>query len=313
MVSGMKHAWWFVVAAVAAAIALTYLLSRTRANAAPAPPTPSAVVKPPRAIANPPGLIAFYPRAAARAAKPPAEKALKVLADWTDENGSHVTFVAVGKKTSILAVLTRNKFKKPDQALFLSPRYVVAKDMKAVQAGTEPLVRATAGEVVDWAYVYDRNGDGRADYLCYLVGPMPVESDSFPADFPTESQGLSREQLDFMLDHDRYVFSHAADEDFDGTVDAIVLYVRDPDRLWVKQFAAIVAPGGGAPDTSWTFRESIASPSGGLMRAKGGFVRHRSAGKDVLVSAGNFAGWTDVLARINAAAQATNARFPAAP
>jgi hypothetical protein len=311
MVPGMKPAWRLVVAAITATIGLAYLLTRAFVQAGPGPANPPAA--PLRPIANPPGLIAFYPRAAARVTKPPAEKALRVLYDWTHQDGSHVSFVAVGKRTSILVVLTKDKFKKPEEALFLSPRYVVAKDMRAVQMGKAPLVRATAGEVTDWAYVYDRNGDGRADYLCYLVGPMPVEPDSFPADFPTEAQGLSRQQLDYMLDHDRYIFTHVADEDFDGTVDAIVLYVRDPDRLWVKEFAAILAPGGGSPDSSWTFRESIVSPSGALRHSNGGFVRHRASGKDVMVTAGNFAGWTDVLARINAAAAATNARFPATP
>ncbi|MEK7348931.1 MAG: hypothetical protein AABZ94_08670, partial [Candidatus Eisenbacteria bacterium] len=289
-----------------AAMILTYLLSRSQSEAAPAPATPPA-------IANPPGLIAFYPRVVARVAKPPAEKSLRVLLEWKHGDGSHVTFVSPGKRLSILAVLTREKFKKPDQALYLSPRYVVAKDMTAVQEGREPLVRATAGEVMDWAYVYDRNGDGRADYLCYLVGPMPVEGDSFPADFPVESQALDHQRLDFMLDRTRYIFSHAADEDFDGRVDAIVLHVRDPDRPWVKEFAAILADGGAEPDSSWTFRDAIASPTGAPKRVKGGFVRHRAKGKDVLVTASNFAGWTQVLGKINAAAEATKARIPLAP
>lgn len=302
----VKHVWWLVVAAITAAIVLTYLLSQSRARAA----QPAGA---PRSAASPPGLIAFYPRVAARAAKPPAEKALRVLADWTHPDGAHVAFVSTGKRYSLVAVLTKQKFKKPEEALFLAPRYVVAKDMKAVQAGREPLVRATAGEVVDWAWVYDRNGDGRADYLCYLVGPMPVEDDSFPAGFPLESQPLSQAQLDFTLDHDRYVFTHVADEDFDGTVDALVLYVRDPERVWVKEFAAVVRFGGGSPDTSWTFRESIAHPTGNLQRVNGGFLRHRASGNAVFVTSSNFTGWTDVLARINAAADATKARFPAAP
>ncbi|HET9950762.1 MAG TPA: hypothetical protein VFS09_03095 [Candidatus Eisenbacteria bacterium] len=296
----MKHVWWLIVAAVTAAIVLTYiLLAQSRANAAP--------------VANPPGLIAFYPRVAARAAKPPAERSLRVLSDWTAEDGSHVTFVSPGKRLSILVVFSKEKFKKPEEALFLAPRYVVAKDMKAVREGREPLVRSTAGEVTEWGYVYDRNGDGRADYLCYLAGPMPVEDDSFPADFPTVVTGLSHEQLEFMLDRDRYVFSHVADEDFDGTVDAIVVYVRDPARPWVKEFATVLAPGAGAPDSSWTFRGAISAPTGALPRVNGGFLRHRVAGKDVVVTSSNFKTWGDVLARINAAAAASKAKFPTGP
>jgi len=310
----MKHVWWLIVAAITAAIVLTYvLLSQSRAHAAPAPPPAPAAPAPAATIPNPPGLIAFYPRVAARVTKPPAESSLRVLSDWTAEDGSHVAFVSYGKKLSILAVFSKEKFKKPEEALFLAPRYVVAKDMKAVREGREALVRSTAGEVTDWAYVYDRNRDGRADYLCYLVGPMPVEDDSFPADFPAATTGLSQEQLDYMLDHDRYIFSHVADEDFDGTVDAIVVYVRDPERPWVKEFAVVTAPGSGAPDSSWTFRDAIATPTGALKRVEGGFLRHHVSGKDVVVTSSNFTEWGDVLARINAAAEATKAKFPTGP
>jgi hypothetical protein len=311
----MKRLWRLVVTGTHAALLLTQFFgAEPSAHAAPAPKAPAASSAPPvRIIANPPGLIAFYPRVAARVAKPPAEQSLRVLSDWTAEDGTHIAFVSPGKRLSILAVFSNDKFKKPEEALFLAPRYVVAKDMKAVREGREALVRSTAGEMTDWAYVYDRNGDGRADYLCYLVGPMPVEGDSFPADFPATTTGLSHAQLNYLLDHDRYIFSHVADEDFDGTVDAIVLYVRDPDRPWVREFATVIAPGAGAPDSSWTFRDAITVPTGALQRVRGGFLRHRVAGKDVLVTSSNFTGWGGVLARINAAAAASKARFPSGP
>lgn len=264
-------------------------------------------------IANPPGLIAFYPRVAARTQKPPAESTLKVLSEARVDDGSHVAFVSYGRRLSILAVFTNQKFKKPEEALFLAPRYVVAKDMKAVREGREPLVSATAGEVTDWTYVYDRNGDGHADYLAYLVGPLPIMPDSFPADFPPDEATLTHGQLDYKLDHERYVFTHVADEDFDGSVDAIVLYVRDPARLWVRNYAAILALGSGAPDSAWTFRDAIATPTGTLSAVRGGFLRHRNNDKDVIISSANFTGWTAILARINAAADSTKARFPNSP
>jgi hypothetical protein len=313
MVPPMKRVFWLIVAAITAAMILTYLLSMRHAQAAPAPPAAAPAPPARKPIPNPPGLIAFYPRALLRTVKPPPESSLRILGDGTAEDGSHVAFVSNGRKYSILAVLTKDKLRKPEEALFLAPRYVVAKDMMAVQAGKEPLVRVTAGEVLDWAYVYDRNGDGRADYLTYLVGPLPVQDDSFPGDFPLNEASLDHAQLEYLLDHERYIFTHVADEDFDGTVDALVLYVRAPDRLWVKEFAAVLAPGGGAPDSSWTFRRAISLPTGSLARADHGFLRHRIAGKDVLVTQANFAGWTDVLKRINDAALAAKVRFPAAP
>ena len=304
-----RMGWVAVVLLVALPAAGTGAPARKPASRSATPTAPAA----PKRIANPPGLIAFYPRVAARVQKPPAESSLRVLTETTVEDGSHIAFVSYGRRLSILAVFTRQKFKKPEEALFLAPRYVVAKDMKAVSEGREPLVSATAGEVTDWTYVYDRNGDGHADYLAYLVGPLPVMPDSFPADFPPDEATLTYGQLDYKLDHERYVFTHVADEDFDGTVDAIVLYVRDPARDWVKNYAAIMSLGSVGPDTAWTFHDAIESPTGTLPAVRGGFLRHRNEGRDVVVTAANFTGWTNILARINAAADSTKARFPNSP
>lgn len=296
----MKRLWWLVAAAILAAMMLSLSLTRSKAKAAPPPP-------------DPPGLIAFYPKAAERVERPPSESALRAFADWTAEDGSHVTLVSAGKKRAFLAVFTPDKMKKPDQALFLRPRYVVAKDMKAVAAGREPLVRTTAGALDSWAYVYDRNGDGRADYLTYLAGPMAVQDDSFPADYPRDGEPLTQAQLDYSLDRQRYVFTHAADEDYNGAIDALVLYVRDPDRAWVREFAALLAWGGASPDSAWTFRRSIAEPTGALPEVDGGYLRHRVANRPVYVTAANYDTWTAVLTKINAAAEATKTRFPPAP
>ena len=175
------------------------------------------------------------------------------------------------------------------------------------------MVRATAGNLVDWAYVFDRNRDGRADYLCYLIGPLPVEPDSLPADFPKGTAPLAGAELEYMLDHQRYVFTHAADENFDGAIDALVLPVLDSDRPWVKEFAVVLAPGGGTPDSAWTFRGSVADSTGTLQHVKGGYVRHRVAGKDLVVTASNFEKWSDILARVNAAAEVKKSRFSVAP
>lgn len=310
----MKRVWWLIVAAITAAMVLTYLLSQRHAEAAPAKAAASAKQAAPAPIPNPPGLLAFYPRVLAFAAKPPAESALRAVADWRHEDGACVTLLAASaQKRALLALFTPDKIKNPEKGLYLTPRYIVAKDMKAVAEGREPMVRTSAGNLVDWAYVFDRNRDGRADYLCHLVGPLPVEPDSFPADFPLGSGPLAGRQLDYMLDHQRYVFTHAADENFDGAIDALVVPVLDSDRPWVKSFAVILAPGGGTPDSAWTFRGSVTEPTGALERARGGYIRHRVAGKEIAITSSNFEKWSDTLARVNAAAVLKKSRFSMGP
>ena len=310
----MKRFWWLIAAAITAAMLLTYLLSQRHAEAAPAKQAAPAKRAAPTPIPNPPGLIAFYPRVLAFAAKPPAESALRAVADWRHEDGACVTLLAASAKNrSLVALFTPDKIKNPEKGLYLSPRYIVAKDMKAVAEGREPMVRTSAGNLVDWAYVFDRNRDGRADYLCYLLGPLPVEPDSFPADFPRGSDPLAGPQLEYMLDHQRYIFTHATDENFDGAVDALVVPVLDSDRPWVKEFAVVLAPGGGTPDSAWTFRDAMTDSAGSLPRVRGGFLRHRVAGKDVAITASNFERWSDILARVNAAAEVKKSRFSTAP
>ena len=302
MVPAMKRVWLLLAAAATAAA--------TAATAA-APSKPPPALSP---IPNPPGLIAFYPRVLSFAASPPAPSALRVVTDWRHEDGACVTLLAATtQKRSLLAIFSPDKMKNPERALYLTPRYIVSKNMKAAAEGREPLVRATAGSMVDWAYVFDRNRDGRADYLCYLVGPLPVEPDSFPSDFPSGSEPLVGPRLDYMLDHQRYIFTHAADENFDGAIDALVVPVLDSDRPWVKEFAVVLAPGGGTPDSAWTFRGSIADAGGTLPHARGGYLRHHVAGKDVVITASNFEKWSDILARVNAAAEVKKSRFSMAP
>lgn len=313
MVPAMKRFWWLVVAAITAAMVLTYLLSLRHAEAAAAKADPKAPAAP-TPIANPPGLIAFYPRVLAFTAKPPVEGALRVVADWRHEDGACVTLLAASaQKRSLVAIFSPDRMKNPERSLYLTPRYIVAKDMKAVAEGREPMVRATAGNLVDWAYVFDRNRDGRADYLCYLIGPLPVEPDSFPAEFPKGNAPLAEAQLDYMLDHQRFVFTHAADENFDGAVDALVVPVFDAERPWVKEFAAVIAPGGGTPDTAWTFRNAPSDSGGTLAKVRGGFLRRGAAGKDVVIGSSTFEKWSDILARVNAAAEVKKSRFSVAP
>src|SRR5262245_11167049 len=124
---GRSGGWW----AGAARMAAVATIGALALGAAAKPSTPQAR----KPIANPPGLILFYPRVAARVLKPPAEKTLQVLSETKIADGSHVAFVSYSKRLSILAVFTKDKFKKPEEALFLAPRYVLNKDMKAAQEG----------------------------------------------------------------------------------------------------------------------------------------------------------------------------------
>jgi hypothetical protein len=90
---------------------------------------------------------------------------------------------------------------------------------------------------LDWGFLFDRNGDGWVDYFMYLDGALPVKTEEI-ADLVPKKPGAkpfdpievtSWEQMKLILEHTRLVFTHNADDNFDGKSDGVVAAVRDVD------------------------------------------------------------------------------------
>jgi hypothetical protein len=161
-------------------------------------------------------------------------------------------------------------------------------------------------EVSDWAYVFDRNGDGAIDYLAYHVGPLPIKAEDFPDDYP-EQYGdpreawrlpVTREQLDYYFDHVTLVFLHAADDDHDGGIDGLVHEVLDPNRHWVERWVAARRDPAGRIE-AWYFKENIAIREG-LPEAEDRSYRiHSLSNDDEYLDESDFEYWTKVLVHVN--------------
>lgn len=134
---------------------------------------------------------------------------------------------------------------------------------------------------MDWGFVYDRNGDGWADYLAHLEGTHPIETPEVAAQVPKRPapederrrQGdptalVTRDEGRLMVANARLLFIHCADDNFDGEVDAIVSALQDPDRWgWIYRRAVVRSRSHTrVVDEDWTFVDDIAVREGPVPR-----------------------------------------------
>lgn len=93
--------------------------------------------------------------------------------------------------------------------------------------------RPTAGKVNTWGYIFDRNGDGKIDYLALVGGAAPCKGVDFPDNYPKRGKPLTNDQLEYMIGHCKTVFNQWADDNYDDTLDAVIHVSMDPERDWV--------------------------------------------------------------------------------
>jgi hypothetical protein len=213
------------------------------------------------AVAQPaaPDLLHFYPVASARAAAGGDERQLRVLcaqqlggATAGEPIAAWVSFLATTPGRVEIAALTPAPIRDTATIVALKPRFAPL-----------PTARINASSTLDWAYVFDRNGDGRIDYVAVLDNALPVLPDPLPADFPevqvqpNGNMKLTKELAYAMIDNAQLVFRHYADENFDGRVEAVVVDAFDAKRpLFIADYVAYRrVPGGG--EEAWRFRSSI--------------------------------------------------------
>lgn len=215
----------------------------------------------PRTVGEYPGILEFHPVAAAYAASPPPAERLRVLCTRefeADEAGlgrkGWLTLMGDGGAPAVLFAFSFKKPAKPERLLTTTPRF-------------DPVPTAYVGKdaTLEWAWVWDRNGDGRADYLAYLQNAHAVLPDPLPDSFPTVERNadgsfrVTKAVLEAMIDQARMVFRHYADEDADGRADAVVVEEFDAARpMFVRDWVvARSSTRDGHADGAWAFRRSI--------------------------------------------------------
>jgi len=114
------------------------------------------------------------------------------------------------------------------------------------------------GEVSTWAYVFDRNRDGKVDYIALLTAAAAYEGDDFPEDFPVGKGALNKEQQEYFIGHAKLIFDHWADDNFDGKLDACVVNDLDPVRdMVLRQIVIRSSKFNYSLDDVWAFRSNM--------------------------------------------------------
>lgn len=123
-----------------------------------------------------------------------------------------VTFVKAADDRVLLAALTSRPLADPRRDLWLSPGFLTQQSK----------TRATATQ--DWAYVYDQDGDGRIDWIAFLIGPLPIrtgaaDEENLPRIIDGNVQVTGGDALGAFIARLRFGFWQAGDSDGDGDAD----------------------------------------------------------------------------------------------
>jgi hypothetical protein len=246
------------------------------------------------------GVVSFYPIASSLTqSPPPIDRFAKVCERTTDSLVLSIWAAKGG--TARLAVFTPRPITKLAKVVSLQVLYTAPP--RGSGAMSVPTARPGPDASLDWAYVFDRNGDGAIDYIASLVAARPVEGESFPADYPTGTQPIGFKEYELFIRSGRLVFTHYADDNFDGTVDAIVAPLPDPDRpAWVRAYGVLRSSHfDGAVDDEWAFAQDIAARSGDVPRVGTGYEMVDAEPPRVLEGSEWLAKGTALLGRINEA------------
>ena len=191
-------------------------------------------------------IVDFYRYADSISTYPPVDQQLAIIQQQKVMNG-YVSFIGIkGTSIVILAAVTTEKLTDP-KSISLTVEFL--KD------------RASIGKVPMWGYVFDRNNDGKVDYMALVEGAAPYKDKDFPEDYPLRKKPATQEQMERFVNDCKLVFNHYADDNFDGKVDAFVHIDLDPKRDWVeRQIVARCTAFDEKFNDVWAFRLSMKNP-----------------------------------------------------
>lgn len=220
---------------------------------------------------------------------PPVDQELSLVSKKIDN--WYVTFAGIkGQPKVLFAAVTLEPITNP-KSISLTIQFT---------DGMKPSV----GKISTWGYVFDRNHDGKIDYMALLGGGAPFEESDFPRDYPTRTSMMSQSQLEFYIAHCKLAFNHWADDNYDGKIDAVIHVDLDPVRDWIKQRIVVRSTKFNSTfNDVWAFRENIAGSRDSISHMKKRVSYHALTRRNEAITPATLAEQTAILNLLNRAAK----------
>lgn len=234
-------------------------------------------------------IIEFYPTADSIGEYPAIDVQLEILCQQKISN-VYVTFLGYkGQKKIFIAAITNQKIENPNKEIYRILDF----------DGAGPKL----GKVTTWGYVFDRNNDGKIDYMALVDGAAPFLDDKIPESYPVRGQKLSMPDLELYVGHCKIIFNHWADDNYDGKIDAAVHVDSDNLRDWIKRkIVARYSKFNDKFDDVWAFKKKITEEQDSVAHTQAG-VTYRPLGKiSATITKQTFKEKTDLLNLLSQAA-----------
>jgi len=193
-------------------------------------------------------IVDFFPHVDSLTIFPPVGKGLTILCQKRIAQ-RYVSFVGIkGKDKVLLVAVTLQRLTDVQKSISLIVQFDETK------RGINP----NPGKVSTWGFVFDRNGDGKIDYMALVGGAAAFKKEDLPENYPLLNQPSSFEHMELLVSHCKIVFNHWADDNFDDTLDALIHIDLDPRRDWVERRMVIRSTKfNNKFDDVWAFRNSM--------------------------------------------------------
>ena len=175
-------------------------------------------------------ILEFLPAVLTMTADPPPESHLKILCQvQLRADQGYATVLSVKDNKVFIIAFSPHQLERPWSTITLRGVFVPTGESHPTDEGT-----------MDWAYVFDRNGDGKIDLFSYLVGPlwMIPSADGDHDQLPVVKDGVLIDFFEENRDKLRNGYWHVADDNFDGTPDVIVARTID-SRGWADGWVIV--------------------------------------------------------------------------
>lgn len=244
----------------------------------------------PSATAQHGNIVDMYPLVDSVTQFPPEQKELTLICQ-KEVQQRYISFVGrKGDTRAIIVAVTLKPLGSPDTVI--STRL----DFDGI--------RPTLGKISTWGYIYDRNGDGKIDYLALVGGATAFKDAEFPDSFPARNVRLTFDQMDYFIRHCKIVYNHWADDNFDGVLDAVIQIDMDRKRDWVdRQLVVRSSTFTGRFDDVWAFRGRMDADHNSIRHSQTSVPYHSIENTSATLNKEAFSERTEILKLIDRAAK----------